>query len=446
MSALARYDAACRALAEARRVEDAKEAMDIAEAAREWARRVGDRSLEIDAAEVAIRARRRCGELLDELKAAGRLGRGRESNVLTSGHLPKVTLEEIGVSRNFSSECQQLAAMEPFAFEESVGRYRDRCAETGRRVTTALLREETRTEERAAFAARTADGCTVGDLHALAESGARFGAILADPPWEYRTRSEMGADRAASRHYLTQPLDDILKMPAAALAAPDCVLFLWTSGPFLPQALAVVDAWGFTYKTVGFDWGKTTEGGAPRGGTGYWTRACCEHVLLATRGAPRRLDAGVLQLILSPRLEHSRKPDAVQDGIERLVGGPYLELYARRLRPGWTSWGNEISPSEMRVFGALAERPVSQNALNATRWGPGIVDDIRRMVREAREPLLASDIAARFPGMNKGAVKGICRRNGIPLPDYATASRIVALRRRDAAEERGEDAPAEVSR
>jgi N6-adenosine-specific RNA methylase IME4 len=118
---------------------------------------------------------------------------------------------------------------------------------------------------------------------------------------------------------------------------------MWATNPTLPQALEVITAWGFTYKTVAFTWAKTTKDGSGFPiGCGFWTRANPEMCLLGTRGHPKRLSASVRQLIVSPRREHSRKPDEIYDQIEELVAGPYLELFARSQRPGWDAWGNEV--------------------------------------------------------------------------------------------------------
>jgi N6-adenosine-specific RNA methylase IME4 len=176
-----------------------------------------------------------------------------------------------------------------------------------------------------------------------------FGAILADPPWHFEVWSEKGTSRAASNHYPTQTAVCISDMPIAELAAKDCILFLWICWPMLQQALRVIDAWGFTYKTCAFSWMKARadqidmfrDDADAEMLLGYWTRANSEVCLLATRGRPQRLNADVRQGIIAPRREHSRKPYCVYDRIERLVAGPYLELFARQQRSGWTSWGNE---------------------------------------------------------------------------------------------------------
>jgi N6-adenosine-specific RNA methylase IME4 len=186
-----------------------------------------------------------------------------------------------------------------------------------------------------------------------------FKAIYADPPWrweswgKYRGKRAGFApkgDRSADKHYETAEATEIQRLPVAELAAPDCVLFMWATWPLLPEALDTIAAWGFEYKTCGFDWMKANasqitlfdEINLPvQVGMGHWTRANSEPCLLATRGKPKRLNAGVRQGIIEPRREHSRKPDCVPSRIERLVEGPYLELFARTQREGWTVWGNQ---------------------------------------------------------------------------------------------------------
>lgn len=142
------------------------------------------------------------------------------------------------------------------------------------------------------------------------------------------------------------------------IAPADCSLFLWTSWPQLEDALNVIAAWGFIYKTCAFCWTKAHAGQLEmfeqsipdQMGLGYWTRANSEACLLATKGRPTRLNMDVRQAIIEPRREHSRKPSLVYQRIERLVAGPYLELFARARRIGWDSWGNELGK-----FGEAAE-------------------------------------------------------------------------------------------
>lgn len=196
------------------------------------------------------------------------------------------------------------------------------------------------------------------DLLSLPRAG-EYGVILADPPWRYevwsgetavKRRSGHGTNVSAAVHYQTMPADEIAALPVSALAAPDCVLFIWVTWPTLVQAIDLISTWGFTYKTCAFDWMKAHAGQIDMFrddadalmGMGHWTRANSEPCLLATRGKPKRLSKGVRQGIIEPRREHSRKPDCVHERIERLVAGPYLELFARARRDGWDSWGNEV--------------------------------------------------------------------------------------------------------
>jgi N6-adenosine-specific RNA methylase IME4 len=172
----------------------------------------------------------------------------------------------------------------------------------------------------------------------------KYSVIYADPPWSFRTWSDKGTGRSAVSHYDCMDFTDIAALPVASIAADDCALLLWATDPLLPKALELIEAWGFTYKTVGFTWAKTnakSEGYFT--GMGYWTRSNPEMCLLATRGKPVRLDKSVPQLVVAPRREHSRKPDEVRDRIERLLPGPRIELFARTTRHGWDSWGDQAS-------------------------------------------------------------------------------------------------------
>lgn len=188
-----------------------------------------------------------------------------------------------------------------------------------------------------------------------------WAAICADPPWHFRTYSRKGRGRCADAHYDVMDLAAIKRLPVADLAAPDCALFLWAVDPMLPQALEVIAAWGFTFKTVAFNWAKLRPGRSAARmteadfftGLGYWTRANPELCLLATRGKPQRTRRDVPRLLVAARREHSRKPDEAYARIERLVPGPYLELFARSSRPGWQAIGLEAGLFDA---GAVATR------------------------------------------------------------------------------------------
>jgi N6-adenosine-specific RNA methylase IME4 len=189
-----------------------------------------------------------------------------------------------------------------------------------------------------------------------------YGAILADPPWHFQSwngaRTSGSIDVRTGKpfvtpekapEYSTMSVEQIAALPVADRAADDSVLFCWGIWVMLPQCLDIVKAWGFEYKTCAFNWTKAKlaqidmfrDSDEGQLGLGYWVRQNTEFCLLATRGKPKRLAANIRQAIIEPRREHSRKPDCVHGRIERLVAGPYLELFARQQRPGWDCWGNE---------------------------------------------------------------------------------------------------------
>lgn len=170
------------------------------------------------------------------------------------------------------------------------------------------------------------------------------------------TWSEKAQTRAAAMHYDVMTLDQIKALPVGDLFADDAVLFMWVIQAMLPEALELINAYGFTYKTVALYWFKllpsldaqpklfmTAE--EMKMGMGYHTRAEVEQCWIATRGKGYvRQDAGVRQSIFAPLREHSRKPEEAVRRVERLVGPdlPKVEVFARRRRAGWTVFGNQV--------------------------------------------------------------------------------------------------------
>jgi N6-adenosine-specific RNA methylase IME4 len=142
----------------------------------------------------------------------------------------------------------------------------------------------------------------------------------------------------------------IAQLPVAELAADDCALLLWVTGPHLAISthLAVIEAWGFRPSTIGFTWVKTNLDGSPATGLGYYTRSNAEVCLIGIKGKPQRLARDVHQVVMAPVGEHSAKPEEVRRRIERLFAGPYLELYARRSVPGWTTWATRLRAPNSR--------------------------------------------------------------------------------------------------
>jgi N6-adenosine-specific RNA methylase IME4 len=200
---------------------------------------------------------------------------------------------------------------------------------TNPRAATNAVREVRRQERIGAILEATAG--------ALEGVGGPFPVILADPPWQHDF-SAYESHNIDLKHYPTMPTADICALPVSARAHRDAVLYLWAIAPMLPEALQVIAAWGFTYRTHRV-WDKEIQG------LGFWTRNQHEDLLIAVRGnmPPPPDNARPLSIIRARRGEHSVKPEIVYEDIEKAYPDlPKLELFARRARPGWTSWGNQI--------------------------------------------------------------------------------------------------------
>ena len=199
------------------------------------------------------------------------------------------------------------------------------------------------------------------DLRSIPGAGT-FKMIVADPPWHFRARtalqmSNWTSRRDAERHYNVMGVDDIAAMPVKELAAPDAHLLMWITGPLLIEGkhLAIMKAWGFKPSSIAFTWVKlrrsidmrqlrltATQESDLHVGLGLTTRKNAEFCLLGRRGNAKRISKSIREIILAPVREHSRKPDEFYDRAVAYADGPYLELFARQQRPGWTCWGNQV--------------------------------------------------------------------------------------------------------
>lgn len=185
----------------------------------------------------------------------------------------------------------------------------------------------------------------------------KYGGIIADPAWQYDMRSDKGYEKSPEAHYDTMPLEAIKALPVNQLAAKDCLLFLWTTGPHLDQAIEVLKAWGFEYKSF-IVWHKKTVHGKDAFGTGYIVRSCAELCLIGTIGAPtyeKKVASRQRNLIqtceivdLLPNVieakvrEHSRKPDQFRALMESYFPNQFcVDLFARESWTGHDTWGNE---------------------------------------------------------------------------------------------------------
>lgn len=187
---------------------------------------------------------------------------------------------------------------------------------------------------------------TIADL-ASALDGRKFHTIMADPPWRFTNRTgKIAPEHRRLARYETMTLEDICAMPVADVATEPAHLYMWVPNALLPDGLAVMKAWGFNYKS-NIVWHKVRkDGGSDGRGVGFYFRNVTEILLFGTRGknartlAPGRRQVNMIQ---TRKREHSRKPDEQYELIESCSRGPYLELFARGTRLGWTYWGNQAN-------------------------------------------------------------------------------------------------------
>ena len=173
----------------------------------------------------------------------------------------------------------------------------------------------------------------------------KYDIIYADPPWAYHDTLG-GNAKMGAMPYPTMTNEAICAMPIGnKIAKKDSILFMWATMPKLQEALDVIKAWGFKYKTCAFCWVKQNpKSGGIYAGLGRWVQGNAELCLLATKGHPHRISKSVKQIVMAPRGRHSAKPSEVRDRIVQLMGEDTerIELFARDYADGWDCWGNEV--------------------------------------------------------------------------------------------------------
>lgn len=193
-----------------------------------------------------------------------------------------------------------------------------------------------------------------------------FGTILIDPPWRFVNRTgKMAPEHRRLRRYATLSFDEIAVLPVGALAAPQSHLYLWCPNALLAEGLRIMQVWGFTYKT-NLVWYKVRKDGGPDGrGVGFYFRNVTELLLFGVKGRLRTKQAGRRQVnvLITRKQEHSWKPDEQYGLIEACSPGPYIELFARRRREGWTCWGDQADTYEesrplIPIYNGFALPPV----------------------------------------------------------------------------------------
>jgi N6-adenosine-specific RNA methylase IME4 len=331
---LIKYDAACRAIAAAKRVDEVKHIRDVGIAMRAYARQADNHDLEADAIEIRMRATRRMDQMRQEQKATvglakGTRGAGRPKIGGGKNPPPKPvpSLADAGIDKDLAKEGRKLGVLSDREFEKSVKVAREAVGKVVKDALKASGKKTSRGEREMELGAKIA---------ALPDQ--RYGVIYADPPWKFAPYSEeTGMDRAADNHYPTMDIAAICALDVPS--AKDCALFLWATVPMLPQALEVMSAWGFEYKSH-FAWIKN------KAGTGFWARNKHELLLIGTRGsipAPAHGEQ-YASAIEADRGKHSAKPFAFREMIEDMFPTlPKLEMFAREKFEGWDAWGNEVA-------------------------------------------------------------------------------------------------------
>ncbi|WP_074129305.1 hypothetical protein [Bradyrhizobium sp. NAS96.2] len=382
MTELVKYEAACRALAEAVAVDEVMTIRDQSEALRLAAKVAKNIDLEVQAAKIRFRAERRLGELVKAQKETVGLHRGGRPRSETCSDEEQVsppTLAEAGIDRKLSSKAQKLAAMDAEAFEAALARHEtDMRAGAGRVVMdlNKIAAEEKGREHRRGLAQ------ALSDASALRPTGRKYPIIYADPPWH---RNQGVTGRSYENHYPTMAWSEICDLPVKDMVLPDAWLFLWIPRAHLlawheaeieatdlrtgevikvrcqmPLASAVALSWGFESYSTAFVWTKNDDEHPDEAGGAVLVRDQDELLLLFKRGKglPKPASGekfGSNHRERSRPLGHSRKPEHYRRMIAAMGGGvPALELFARvdaehPLPPGWHAWGNQTAPAVVDV-------------------------------------------------------------------------------------------------
>jgi N6-adenosine-specific RNA methylase IME4 len=174
----------------------------------------------------------------------------------------------------------------------------------------------------------------------------KYNIIYADPAWKYNKRNNKNTKfgGGCNGHYKTLDKEQIYNLPVKDIADKNCYLFLWVTFPKLIEGITTFKQWGFEYKTIAFNWVKTNKtNNKPFFGIGYYTKSNSEICLLGTKGKVKPISNYVSSIVITPREEHSKKPDCIRTKIMQLCGDlPRIELFARQKAEGWDSWGNEL--------------------------------------------------------------------------------------------------------
>lgn len=346
---LLNYEAALVAIKKAVQFDDLKKITNKADAMRAAARIAGNTEAEMEMAEIRIRAERRVGQLMAMTKEAGMLSKGGRPKKADKGITPldaPITLEEVGIGKMMANRARKLAGLPEEKFETTLTDWKAKITDEGARVTHTLIRNDGKRVSRAEKMGKLMERirASAGQIADMVP----VPVIMGDPPWRYEVRSENGMDRSADNHYPTLTTDEIIELLLKLKLPDQGVFFLWATVPMLLDAIRVMEAIGFTYKSHCV-WVKLRPGEAS--GTGYWFRNDHELLLVGTRGGFPAPEMGTQWSSVQEDDvgEHSEKPEKFYELVEAYYRDvPKLELFARAdadgnpvVREGWTVIGAE---------------------------------------------------------------------------------------------------------
>ncbi|HHT9136520.1 MAG TPA: MT-A70 family methyltransferase [Candidatus Wunengus sp. YC60] len=307
---LTHFNKAKNELMLATKIDEVKEIRDKAEALKAYMKQAGE-SLEMQnyCAEIKIRAERRAGELIPE-----QIERGRPEKTL---HDERIVLKDLNISEIQSHRWQAIAAVPEEEFEEHIAKTK---AENKELTSASVYRLHKKRS-----------------VQTPPLPTEKYRVILADPPWKYgNTMPDYFKEQAD--HYPLLTVAEICDIPVKDIVEDNAVLFLWTTSPILEESFQVVKSWGFTYK-ASFVWDKVKHN------MGHYNSVRHEFLLVCTRGSCQP-DIQKLfdSVVIEERTEHSKKPELFYEIIETLyTHGKKIELFSRKTREGWASYGNEVS-------------------------------------------------------------------------------------------------------
>lgn len=338
MNELAQWDELRTAIEQAQSIPELKTIRDRAEAFRYAAKLAGYTShVAKKASEIKIRAERKAGTLLLGMpqKAQGAY-KVKRSSVATF-QIP--TYEELDINKHEASKWQRIANIPDDAFETWMM--------SGKEISTsgALAIAKKHEQEKASFFRKES---------IYREVTGKYAVVLADPPWSYDDKAvKENRWGGAENHYRTLSTEQLCSFRlkykdgekhVSEIVEDDSLLFLWSTAPMLPDALKVMEAWGYSYRTVAFTWVKRNNDGSPFLGLGNWTRANSEYLLLGVKGKGVSVDDhSISSVVETMRLEHSEKPAEIRPRIEALVGEvPRIEIFARHRVKNWDCYGDQL--------------------------------------------------------------------------------------------------------